>query len=196
MECDAKLSPDVRQNDDSESIDLREFLRGRTRDVHARLDSSIAAMDVRQRSSYERFLRGTATALVPIELALEESGVAALLPDWPRRRRRQALQDDLSLLGTAFTPLPPLLPLERSGLFGALYVLEGSRLGARVLQRRVARSADPLVRKASAYLSHGNAEFWPSFLLLLKTNCDVNGEQAAAAAMRVFAMFEEGFRRA
>src|SRR5581483_2717959 len=102
MECDAKLSRNVRRDEDLESIDLRAFLRSRTRNVHARLDSSIGALDLRQRSSYERFLRGTAAALMPIELALEDSGVEALLSDWPRRRRRLALQHDLSLLGTAF----------------------------------------------------------------------------------------------
>lgn len=196
MECNATLCPVVRKNEDSESIDLRALLRGRTRNVHARLDSTIGALDLSQRSRYERFLRGTAAALVPIELALEESGVEAVLPDWQRRRRRQALQDDLSLLGTAFTQLPPVRPLDRSGLFGSLYVLEGSRLGARILRQHVAQSEDPDVRKASAYLSHGDADFWPSFLRLLKTCRDVDSERAAAAATMVFAMFEEGFRRA
>jgi heme oxygenase len=196
MECDAKLSRDAGQDQSTGPTDLRELLRGRTRNAHERLDSSIGALDLSQRTSYERFLRGTASALAPIELALEESGVEALLPDWPRRRRRQALQDDLSLLGSAFQPLPPLRPLERSELFGALYVLEGSRLGARIIRKRVTQSADPLVRKASAYLSLGDADLWPRFLRLLKTCRNVDGERAAAAATMVFAMFEEGFRRA
>src|SRR3569833_1520653 len=64
----------------------------------------------------------------------------------PRKKRRRAGSPE---------HVRAIAVLIRARLFVALYVLEGSRLGARCLVRLVTRSSDPLVREATAYLRHG-----------------------------------------
>jgi len=89
--------------------------------------------------------------------------------------------------------------LNRNGVFGALYVLEGSRLGAKYLLRGVAKAADPAVAGATAYLSHGTGQhFWQSYLAALEQEPATPDDAAeiVAAADRAFAMFAEAAARA
>ena len=48
--------------------------------------------------------------------------------------------------------------MSEDALMGALYVLEGSRLGAKFLVKQARASRDPVVRDAIAYLSHGDGQ--------------------------------------
>lgn len=116
-------------------------------------------------TGYGAFLSASAAALAPLELALERAGVEAWMPDWSLRARWAALSSDLAALG--LTP-PVLAPAEISSpAFGAgvLYVLEGSRLGARFISRQV-QAADPGL--PLAYLTHGQGDdLWRSFLTWL-----------------------------
>jgi len=85
---------------------LRERLRAATSNDHAELDAIASALDFGTASGYGRFLLASATALTPLELALERAGVEAWLADWPRRSRRAALALDLAALGVP-PPAPP-----------------------------------------------------------------------------------------
>jgi heme oxygenase len=89
--------------------------------------------------------------------------------------------------------------LNRGGLLGTMYVLEGSRLGAKYLLRLIAQSTDPLLAEARAYLGHGAGQpLWRSFLTRLEREA-VSGDdeaEAIAGARRAFAMFAEAAARA
>jgi heme oxygenase len=178
---------------------LRRSLRTATADAHARLDARLAASDLTDRHAYGRFLTAIASALVPLETALESAGVARSMPDWPERTRSAAVLSDLAVLGAApprplgFT-LPPLA--NEPSLFGTLYVLEGSRLGARLLHARVLTSPDPLVRRATAYLCHGAGEsLWRSFVSRLEDAAPgLDQESVIAAARQTFDMFAQAAR--
>lgn len=177
----------------SERGDLRHFLRHGTAEAHRRLDTMLSAFDLSTRAGYRRFLEVNAAALLPLEDALVRSGVTRLFPDWPRRARRDVLMHDLQRLGGALRPLPDLRPFDAAGVLGTLYVLEGSRLGAKVVVRTVAASSDPVVAEATAYLRHGLGErLWPDFLAILERE---GAAQARApmldAARRAFALFEQ-----
>jgi heme oxygenase len=64
-------------------------------------------------------------------------------------------------------------------LLGWNYVLEGSRLGAKVILRTVMSSAEREVREAIAFLRHGDGEqLWKSFKVELGK---INSEPAAIA---------------
>jgi heme oxygenase len=108
----------------------RGYLRAATADLHAELDARLAPMVRQGDVSYTRFLLCSAMALLPIERSLEETNVAAVLPDWSQRRRSHTLRLDLAEMSL---PEPPSLPapevLGNAFQFGMLYVLEGSRLG-------------------------------------------------------------------
>ncbi len=109
---------------------MRSLLRASTMELHAAVDSRFAPMLDAGEAGYRSFLLASAAAVFPLEQSLLAAGVGALLPDWTRRTRAAALRADLTDLGitdVAAATAPPLAGAAR--MFGALYVLEGSRLG-------------------------------------------------------------------
>ena len=169
--------------------DLRAHLRERTAGTHATLDERLDALPLETPEGYGLFLKVVAAGLLPLEAYLKQHGIARILDDWPLRERTPAIREDLSRLagGRTFSvdrsrlPLAPVL----GHLWGALYVLEGSRLGGRVLRRRVPEGLP------TAYLDHGrDAALWPSFLQRLKS-AEADWEPMVAGAEAAFALFHE-----
>ena len=156
----------------------------------------MSAFDLTVSSGYRRFLRASAGALLPLEAALVDAGVAKMFSDWPERTRSAAIAADLDQLGGTAHATVSVRPLTASGIIGTMYVLEGSRLGAKFLLKAVAAAADPRIREATAYLSHGSGKrLWQSFLskLACEESCD-EGE-AIEAARSAFAAFERAVDR-
>ncbi|WP_049973825.1 biliverdin-producing heme oxygenase [Azospirillum sp. B4] len=176
---------------------LREELRAGTAACHAALDQRFSSLDVGRMPDYALLLQAQHPALRAVELSLEAAGVADLLPDWPQRRRRQALEADMAALDAR----PPTTLVEtpvirtRAEMLGHLYVLEGSRLGAEVLLRRALRSDDPRISGATRFLAHGRgAPFWRDFVALL--NREPADGDARAAALEAAALSFSLFQRA
>ncbi len=113
-------------------------LRAATREAHERVDRAFAEHDLTQPRSYGRFLQAHAAALLPLEVALAAAGAAAMIEEWDEHRRASLLTNDLAELGLAPAPAMTAPSLaDEAELAGALYVLEGSRLGGAVLRRQV-----------------------------------------------------------
>lgn len=198
------------------SSNRRNSLRGATDHLHRDLDRLVAAFNLADVTHYRRFLQANAAALIAIEQLLENAGVTQLLPDWPQRSRRSAILADLRSLGSDVQPLA----LRRAAptppeMFGVLYVLEGSRLGARVLLEQVMASSDENVRNASSYLSHGQpaearpaaqsvgqkvdqkVDLWRGFLQQLESNEAADDQtQSVSGAVYAFTMFIRSFGQA
>jgi heme oxygenase len=174
---------------------FRERLRDATAAAHRDLDAQFTSFDLTDVSGYRRFLQASAAALLPLEAALEQAGVVEAFPDWSERSRRTAIITDLASLGSSVPPLVSVAPLTPGGVFGTMYVLEGSRLGAKFLLKTVADAADPRIGEATAYLSHGAGKrLWQSFLAKLSEQaCDE--DEAIAAACDAFAAFERAADR-
>ncbi|HEU0061353.1 MAG TPA: biliverdin-producing heme oxygenase [Hyphomicrobiaceae bacterium] len=171
----------------------RGHLRAATSDLHARLDARLAPLVTQGEAGYRDFLLRSAMALLPVEQALNEVDVANLLPDWPQRSRSRALRLDLAALSLP-EPSGPTVPAicGEAFQFGMLYVLEGSRLGARLLLAEVEAALSPASRAATRYLSHGQGlSLWPTFLQRLEASQQVRREPdaAAAGARAVFRQF-------
>src|SRR5690606_18313968 len=125
------------------------------------------------------------------------AGVAQLLPDWAQRSRREAILADLRTLDANVQPLA----LRRTAptaaeVFGILYVLEGSRLGARMQLNQVSASDNEHVRNASSYLRHGQpgpehpGGLWRSFLDQLESHEAADDQtQTVSGAVYAFTMF-------
>lgn len=144
------------------------FLRRVTRPWHDGVEAAFEAFDLRTRDGLSGFLLRQATALFPLERSLERAGVAELLADWPARRRAPALAADLAQLGVEAPPWVDLPDLPTPcHMLGVLYVVEGSKLGGRVLHRRVVTSPDPEVRGVTGFLGHRHERGWPGFLTVL-----------------------------
>ena len=175
---------------------LREHLRAATSEAHAALDAVAGGMGLATRAGYGAFLSASAAGLAPLELALEQGGVDEWLPAWPRRARRQAVAQDLKTLGLDAPDRDPAPTPSFAFATGMLYVLEGSRLGARFLSRQV-RAADPNL--PLAYLTHGESEdLWRSFVAWMEAIPKVGfrTDDAEAGARYAFQRFSEAFERA
>jgi heme oxygenase len=171
---------------------LRACLREACAESHRRLDERLGSLDMRRTHDYRTFLETSATALLPLESALVAAHVERLFPDWERRSRSRAILADIARLGGIVRPSPPPDELDFGGVLGTMYVLEGSRLGARMLLRQVAQSRHPEVLEARAYLGHGaGSNLWQSFLTALEFHgarlSDDRG--VVRAALRAFDRF-------
>lgn len=171
----------------------RALLRTATAGLHERVDARLSGPFDSSRSSYAAFLATLAGAVLPLEAALEAGGIEALMPDWPTRRRGPALRHDLAVLATEVPAARAAGAIDgEARLLGALYVLEGSRLGGRLLLRRVLDNPDPQVRRATRFLAQGEEiGLWRSFLARLESSPAVTAAPPAAiaAARGAFTLF-------
>ena len=145
---------------------IREMLRAEGGALHQQVDATFGHYQLQTRPHYVAFLQAHAQALMGLEALLERSGIQRLLPDWAERRRTAVLGDDLQRLD-AIQPAPVAIKrtLDEGECWGVAYVLEGSRLGSRLLDRHAGESADEAVREARGYLGHVPPKAaWPQFL--------------------------------
>lgn len=173
---------------------IREIISEATRTSHRRLDLALSSLDLGRPDYYEGFLRGQAEALFPVEAALTARGIEQHLPDWQFRLRTPALEHDLAAMAITCNPQPQPEFHSTAEMFGAVYVLEASRMGARVMLARLAEHPDSDAMNATAYLRHGfGKRFWPSFLDAMENHPDTQTDTAGVVngAAMTFAMFEK-----
>ncbi|HKY82465.1 MAG TPA: biliverdin-producing heme oxygenase [Sphingobium sp.] len=158
---------------------IRQALREATMANHQHVDDLFSGFSLDTAAGYGAFLRAHARAIAPLE--------AVARPDAPRL---PMLVEDLEALGEA---LPAPLPMAGHGgeafRWGALYALEGSRLGGAMLERRVA----PGLPRAYLSAVHGRGG-WLAFQQSLDAAAENGGDawvddaiQGAEAAFALFA---------
>lgn len=166
-------------------------LRNATAADHQQVDDAFSAFDLADRDSYRAFLEAQAYGLLPVEAALDRSGADAIVPDWPDRRRSEALRADIAEL-TGAEASPAAFPGFSSSaqMLGAIYVLEGSRLGGQLL----ARAIGP--RFPRGFFAAPDPGRWRSLIEILDKTLISDNEISVAtgAARSVFARFEAGAR--
>lgn len=169
----------------------RQALRTGTGAHHERVDAAFGRYDLSDLAQYRDFLSAQARGFLPAEAGLDRSSVAALLPDWPERRRSHLLAADLAALGVAPPGAGAMAFDTPEEALGAVYVLEGSRLGGAMLARTVPEHF-PL-----RFLTPAAPQRWRALIELLDRSLVSDEQRAAAigAACRVFALFEGGARR-
>ena len=173
-------------------LGARTVLRTATQASHDRVDSAFGRCDLATPYGYRAFLTAQAAAFLPIEAALDAADAARVIPDWPERRRAALLVADLADLGAPL-PEPVETPVfgDAARIAGAIYVLEGSRLGGAMLHRSVAPG---MPTRFLATPTRPDA--WRSFLLALDTilNTPDRLDAATEAAIAVFTCFEHAAR--
>ena len=166
-------------------------LRAATFECHQRVDEIYSAAQLDDRMSYGNFLCAQAAALLPVEAALDQSGIADLVEDWAERNRGRLLIRDMAELG-----IPRPEPIGRpiwsgpSEMLGALYVLEGSRLGGKLLRRSVPTDFP------TNFLAAEHLGSWALFLIRLGKIVDTDAARtdAITGARAVFSLFEKSGR--
>ncbi|MGA0617719.1 biliverdin-producing heme oxygenase [Paracoccus sp. KR1-242] len=164
---------------------LRRELYHGTRDLHDALDESIGPLS--RREDYARYLVGTLQFRGALEGPLATGAFPALqlLAD---------LRRDLADLGIkARSEMPPIAVETHEARVAALYVAEGSAVGARLISRRAAHlgfdqtfGARHLSRQAS------ESDRWPRFLQWLEVQ-DVAHERVVTEGRRVFLVALQAF---
>ena len=166
---------------------FHERLRNATRFCHEEVDALYGQFDLGDRGSYGDFLAAHARALLPLE---EWIGMSDLVEG--AQPRSPALRADIEALGRPLIE-PARLAWEKkdSALWGAAYVIEGSRLGGAVLRKAVA--ADLPHQYLSSIHPQGA---WRAFLRQLDRKASDGGEfwqiEAVASAIRTFTLFADG----
>jgi len=174
-------------------IEVRGFLREATSALHRELDAMVGVFS--SRDDYARFLQGTFRHRAPVETALQAVVVTPRLSSQGRRLLPE-LKADLADLAQPLPAVTPFsLPSDRASVLGALYVLEGSALGARVL----VKSAHALgfgSEFGARYLSAqaGSLDSWRALLAELDGLERPEWEAAARASRAIFAHAIEAFR--
>lgn len=180
-------------NERDELLSLRNQLRNSTAELHARVDRHMGQLLQQADGGYAEFLLMSATAILPLEHALKAANVAEILPDWEERSRSTAILADLADLSLSAPAGRSIKDDQRltdeAYQFGMLYVLEGSRLGARVILRELQGSMPPFPVR---YLSHGQGQpMWQTFVRSLEASpaANQNRQLTISGATAAFNMF-------
>lgn len=186
MQADPSLASDDSRRE-RRAQDIRARLSQATHELHRLTDLAAGAFDLRAEAGLRGLLQFMAEGVSTVEAALDRAGVRQVLPEWDARRRTQLLREDGAEAGdrrsAAFA--------SEAEIWGALYVLEGSRLGARLMSR----SAGGRSRFLASAASDG---FWPEFLARLKAAHDrlLDPEGMERGARAAFAAFLPEVRQA
>jgi heme oxygenase (biliverdin-IX-beta and delta-forming) len=148
-------------------------LRAKTRSLHESLDGCFNASTLGEQPEYARYLLMN-WPIAWIEPALTNAGIQRLLPDWQQRRRQSALVADLEELGVRERPSGNcVIDADDGTLLGWAYVLEGSRLGARLIHKIVTASG----------IRHGEDDnYWKTFAAVL-SQIDRDDDAIASAGI-------------
>ena len=118
---------------------LRDHLRQETRALHQRTEDLLSGIDIRTRTGLSTFLLVHHAAVMPIERRLVR---AQMSEAWPFRLT-DLLVEDLEERGLKPTQGVAAARFEDTHPLGLCYVLGGSRLGARLLLKRLTNTERP-----------------------------------------------------
>lgn len=164
----------------------RFYLRDKSRHQHEATEAAFAAYDLSRPTHYRAFLTAHALALPGLELAVSGRGWSGFQPRLPH------LADDLAALD-AWLPTPMIgSDLNDAGVWGTQYVLEGSKLGGKMLATRIPDGAPARYLAPAPTMSADWQAFCAAFDEAASRQSTDWLDQAALAATEAF----QTFRRA
>jgi heme oxygenase (biliverdin-IX-beta and delta-forming) len=187
-------------------------LRAETRMLHATTERHLAPAErLQDVHGYVRLLRTLYPLYASVEARLPSfAAFLALDPplDVVARRRAHLLLADLRALGVDPDPRGDMRAAAAPGIghfahaLGALYVIEGSRLGGRLLARQVAANIGGSTLGALSFLRSAGSDvgpLWTEYCAALRgyaRHADVRSRDAViAGALETFGQFDRGLRR-
>ncbi|CAI3949747.1 Heme oxygenase (HemO) (PDB:1J77) [Commensalibacter communis] len=118
---------------------LTSTLRNRTKSVHGKLDEHLMGLGLfSDKEKYKQFLTIQYYIHLDADHLYSNSQLAAMIPNLKLRNRFNKLKEDMADLNVP-TPAPIHTPVitNTSSAIGTLYVVEGSKLGAKYLLHSV-----------------------------------------------------------
>jgi heme oxygenase len=184
---------------------LIEKIRQQTRPNHEALEHAMSPfiMQVSNVNEYARLLRFFYGYFKPVQRAIDQALDREKLPDYDQRRKPEWILRDLQDLGEkdhAGIPLYTEAPSvnDPAEAIGALYVLEGSSLGGKVICNIIAGNLGiPDKKGLSFFYGYGPAAAvkWKDFMAVINSYTDAEDEEhIVTKANEVFAGFHQWFR--
>jgi heme oxygenase len=176
-------------------------LRQATSVAHARVDACFPR-GLLDAQAYRRYLRGMHALATALDAGLAMAPLGEAWREWRLPQRVDWLREDLAAIGAApLAPGPALSIAHAAEAAGALYVLEGSALGATQLLLDAQSMGFSEQRGARFLHAHGGEQAgarWMRYLRNLESaRFDLDAERAMiGAAARTFAYAEHEFLRA
>ncbi|HZY68975.1 MAG TPA: biliverdin-producing heme oxygenase [Devosia sp.] len=171
----------------------RFLLRQRTAAAHAAVDAAVGSFT--DLGSYRAYLRALYAFRAPIEAQIGWAWPGSA-SGWIPSTICDFILEDMGELGMSQDVAGEAsAPLEGDELLGALYVLEGSTLGARILLRR-AEALGLSATYGARHLNHlaGNIDGWRGFLSLLEQAEPFDLERAVEASLAAFDAAQVAFQ--
>jgi len=183
------------------AISRRMRLREATKALHESIDSTVSqSAFLTSPEGYIAYLRATLRVRAAIEARLDASAAAQVYAPWSRRKIGQALRQDIgdlrAELASGDERMTPRSPLSLGAIWGTLYVLEGSAMGARLLLRQASElgftaefGARHLARQTACPAA------WRDFVSALDEVAMTAPEEKACieAALATFACFDDAY---
>lgn len=172
----------------------RFLLRERTSAQHTAVDTAVGSFDSVE--GYSTYLQGLHAFRLPIEERLAASVWPDHLGGWRPAPIGMLILQDMKDLGVTSPPHRRDIYLggDLESVMGALYVLQGSSLGARILLSR-ARALGLSENHGARHLAvQAHANDWKAFLQLLDSAPQIDMEKVIDASRAVFAVAESAFK--
>lgn len=181
------------------SVNIKEA----TKTAHLQLEKVVVQRlkAIHSDAGYADLLKHFYSYFSTVEKAIAPYITLAVLPDYKQRRNSAYLKNDIEELGSHTQELPPATaPLisNTAEALGALYVMEGSIMGGRIIVQMLQKSG--ITKGLSFFSGYGEAtgNRWATFTAVL--NREGAAEEAAQAAIKTandtFSQFEKVFEKA
>ncbi len=156
---------------------LSEILKTQTSVNHLLLEKKLISFmkTIRTEADYTRFLALFYGYFGALELSINKCLNASIIPDYENRRKTEALKIDLKILNQEDLKLAAseLLPVIENHLqsLGALYVIEGSTLGGKIISKMIKQQLKTEVMAFTFFTGYGDqsANMWNSFKHILNS---------------------------
>ena len=185
---------------------LSDKLKEATKQNHQQLEKTLVGKlkAIRSANEYAALLKLFYGYFGGLEQKINRVIDAEFLPDHTERRKTKAIADDLLSLQSdipekAAGDALPVIENQLQAL-GALYVVEGSTLGGKIISKMMQQQLNLGDKGISFFAGYGNRteQMWDVFKLTLNKHAETPARQAEviAAANETFLKFGEWFSRA
>lgn len=170
---------------------LRARLRDATRDIHAALDDRFSEIGEASPRTYHAFIRMNDACHRTLEPWLRRVLPATGPAERPQFAQSLSLDMDAMALDPLPTPGATFAEDNVAEAVGVIYVLDGSRLGARVIQRQIAPCNEGGKELSMHYLNAAAAPgpVFAAFNHLASQLGELDVARSIDAARRTFALF-------
>lgn len=175
-------------------------LREETRQEHQSLEKKLIPYikSINSNDSYARLLQMFYSYYQPVEKAINSELDELDIRDLHERRKSAAIEEDMSVLGVKKEDVPADFAPEIDSKFralGALYVLEGSTLGGKVIAEIIAKNNPAFSHNTFHFFNaygEKTMEKWKSFQQSIDnyTEVQVNIDEIVAGAANTFSSLE------